>query len=170
MSTTTKPTILIIPGSFAPPHIYKPIITHLRAAGFPAVALQLPSTVKRMPLKPASMLDDADVIARAVEGVLGQGKEVVVVCHSYGGTPTTQALVGLNVKRVVYLTAIVPKLGESNVEAIGGPKGVLPMEMTVSFFFRSSKIRIVWARFWRGECFGQLLESQKWIGIDRGQD
>jgi hypothetical protein len=74
----SKPFILLIPGSFAPPHIYDPVITLLRASGFSAVALQLPSTQKRMPLKPATMMDDADVIARGVEGVLGQGREVVV--------------------------------------------------------------------------------------------
>jgi hypothetical protein len=127
----SKPFILIIPGSFAPPHSYDAVIKSLRASGFQAVALQLPSTQKRMPLKPATMMDDADVIRRAVETILAQGKEVIAVCHSYGGTPTTQALVGLKVKRIVYLTAIVPKLGESNVEALGGEKSLPPMEATV---------------------------------------
>lgn len=73
-----KPIILFVPGSFAPPSIYKTTIDRLRNLSFPAVALQLPSTLKRMPLEPASMMDDADVIRRAVETVLGQGKEVVV--------------------------------------------------------------------------------------------
>lgn len=82
------------------------------------------------------MLDDADVIKRSVEAVTGQGKEVVVVCHSYGGTPTTQALAGLKgVKRVVYLAAIIPKVGESNAVAMGGKDGELPFAMTVSLFF-----------------------------------
>lgn len=89
-----------------------------------------------MPLPPASMLDDADVIKRSVEAVTATGKEVVVVCHSYGGTPTTQALAGIKggVKRVVYLAAIVPRVGESNNDAMTGTKGEMPvsMEMTVS--------------------------------------
>ncbi|KAH4405957.1 hypothetical protein HBH70_136710 [Parastagonospora nodorum] len=129
----TKPAILIVPGSFAPPSIYKDIVEHLRKAGFQAVALRTPSTLKRMPLPPATMSDDASAIKGAVEAVIAQGKEVVVVCHSYGGTPTTQALAGLKVKRIVYLTAIVPKLGQSNVEAMGGEKGVLPMEATEGY-------------------------------------
>jgi pimeloyl-ACP methyl ester carboxylesterase len=37
----------------------------------------------------------------------------------------------------VYLTAIVPKLGQSNVEAMGGEKGVLPMEATVGVLLSS---------------------------------
>lgn len=85
-----------------------------------------------MPLEPANMSDDASVIKRVVETLLSQGKQVVVICHSYGGTPTSQALVGLGVKRLVYLSAIVPKLGQSNVMAMGGEDGVLPMEAVVS--------------------------------------
>jgi pimeloyl-ACP methyl ester carboxylesterase len=129
---STKPTILFVPGSFAPPTIYKVTIEHLRNAGFPAVALQLPTTVKRMPLPPASMSDDADMIRRAAETVIGQGKEVVVVCHSYGGTPTTQALAGLKIKRLVYLSAIVPKMGQSNVDGMDGDGEQLVRGMVVS--------------------------------------
>jgi len=131
MSTPTKPTILFVPGSFAPPSIYASTISHLRTLGFPAVALRLPSTVKRMPLEPASMKDDADVIKRAAETLIAQGKEVVVVCHSYGGTPTTQALVGVDVKRIVYLTAIVPRVGENQCQAMNMEGGELPMETVV---------------------------------------
>jgi triacylglycerol esterase/lipase EstA (alpha/beta hydrolase family) len=135
--STTKPTILIVPGSFSPSSQYSTLITHLRNLGFPAFALQLPSTQKRMPLAPGSMSDDASLIRRTVEAVLAQGKEIVVVAHSYGGTPTTQALGGLKVKNIVYLSAIVPKVGQTNVEAMGGEKGVLPMGMedVVRIFF-----------------------------------
>ncbi|KAJ4350459.1 uncharacterized protein N0V89_009080 [Didymosphaeria variabile] len=43
------------------------------------------------------------------------------MCHSYGGTPTTQALAGVPVKRIVYLTAIAPKVGQSHADAMAGP-------------------------------------------------
>lgn len=128
----SKPTILIVPGSFGPPHIYSTLISHLRSAGYPSFALQLPSTVKRMPLPPASMSDDADAIRRAVEIVVEDGRECVVVCHSYGGTPTSQGVAGLKVKRVVYLSAIVPRVGETQISALWGDGGELPMEETVS--------------------------------------
>ncbi|KAH7076533.1 Alpha/beta hydrolase fold-1 [Paraphoma chrysanthemicola] len=117
---TTKPTILFVPGSFCPPTAYTATIAHLRSLGYPAVALRLPSTTKRMPLEPAMMSEDADVIKRAAETVIAQGKEVVVVCHSYGGTPTSQGLAGVKVKRIVYLSAIVPRVGESQIKAYSG--------------------------------------------------
>jgi hypothetical protein len=73
-----KPTILIVPGSFAPTTSYKEFVDILRSKGYPALAVQLPSTQKRMPLQPATMKDDADVIKRAAEMLISLGKEVVV--------------------------------------------------------------------------------------------
>lgn len=64
------------------------------------------------------MQEDAKRIRDVVEALIAQGKEVVVAGHSYGGFPTTQALAGVKVKRIVYLAAIAPKLGETYVEAI----------------------------------------------------
>ena len=69
-------------------------------------------TVPHLP--PATMADDADVVKRSAEAVLATGQEVVVVCHSYGGTPTTQALGALEdkkgVRRVANLSAIIPRV------------------------------------------------------------
>jgi hypothetical protein len=73
------------------------------------------------------MSDDASLIRRTAEMLLSQGKEVVVLAHSYGGTPTTQALVGLKVRRIVYLSAIVPAAGETNIVAMTGEEGGLPL-------------------------------------------
>jgi pimeloyl-ACP methyl ester carboxylesterase len=115
----TKPTILIVPGSFAPPSIYDELVRLLKANGYPALAVQLPSTTKRMPLQPATMLEDAAIVKRAAEALISLGREVIVVAHSYGGVPMTQGLVGVAVKKIVYLTAIVPKLGQTNIEALG---------------------------------------------------
>jgi pimeloyl-ACP methyl ester carboxylesterase len=130
----TKPTILFVPGSFAPPSIYSAVIAHLRSAGFPSVALQLPSTIKRHPVPPATMSDDASTIRRAAEAIIASGQEVVVACHSYGGTPTTQALTGLKIKRVVYVTAIVPRVGQSQMGAMGLEKASMEAVVRCSFF------------------------------------
>ncbi len=77
-TTATKPTILIVPGSFAPASLYDNFIPLLKKAGFPAFAMQLPSTVKRMPLPPVTMQDDADAIRGVVEMLGNFGREVVV--------------------------------------------------------------------------------------------
>ncbi|OAL56112.1 alpha/beta-hydrolase [Pyrenochaeta sp. DS3sAY3a] len=121
-----NPTILIIPGSFAPPSIYDPLVALFKERGFPAVALALPSTQKRMPLPPATLADDVGVVRGVAEVLLGLGREVVALCHSYGGTPTTEALAGLPIKRIIYLSAVAPKIGETHIEAMALPEGSIP--------------------------------------------
>ncbi|CAO2657028.1 Nn.00g058310.m01.CDS01 [Neocucurbitaria sp. VM-36] len=121
-----KPTILIVPGSFAPPTIYSDVVSLLQKQGYPALALQLPSTQKRMPLEPATMQDDANDIRQAVTTLLSLGREVIVLCHSYGGTPTTEALAGLDVKRIIYLTAAVPKVGQTHIDAMETGEAAMP--------------------------------------------
>ncbi|KAJ4299435.1 hypothetical protein N0V90_004680 [Kalmusia sp. IMI 367209] len=116
-----KPTILLVPGSFAAQGVYNDLVTRIRAKGYPALAIDLHSTQKRIGFDPATMEEDAKQIRAVAETLIGQGKEVVVMCHSYGGTPTTQGLAGVPVKRIVYLTAVAPKVGESHAMAIDTP-------------------------------------------------
>lgn len=137
----TKPTLLIIPGSFTKYGAYDSFLALLRARSFTALAVALPSTQKRYPLPPATLQDDAAHVRGVVERLVaeGEGTEVVVVAHSYGGTVAAEALEGLGVregakggvKRVVYLTAVVPRVGETQVQAMRMEGGGLPAE-TVS--------------------------------------
>lgn len=117
----TKPTIVFVPGSFSAAYVYKELVVQLRSKGFPALELILPSTQKRVGLEPATMEEDARQIRAVAEALISQKKDVVVVAHSYGGTPTTEALAGVPVKRIVYLTAIAPKVGESQADAFTSP-------------------------------------------------
>jgi pimeloyl-ACP methyl ester carboxylesterase len=118
---SSNPTIVIVPGSFATPNAYLDIITRLRSQSFPALEILLPSTQMRPGMEPATMLEDAGRVRAVVEALHAQGEEVVVLCHSYGGAPTTQALAGVKVKRIVYLAAEAPKVGQSIVDALAGP-------------------------------------------------
>jgi pimeloyl-ACP methyl ester carboxylesterase len=124
----SKPTIILVPGSFCPASAYSQMISHFRARGFPALAIELLSAQKRIGFPPATMQDDAALIKQVAETVIAQDKEVVVICHSYGGTPTSQALVGVKVKRIVYLTAVAPKVGQTQNTSMDIS---VPMEATV---------------------------------------
>jgi pimeloyl-ACP methyl ester carboxylesterase len=65
--------------------------------------------------------DDAKHVRGVVEHLINEegGKEVVVLAHSYGGTVATEALEGLGakdgkgVKRLVFLSAVAPRVGEN---------------------------------------------------------
>lgn len=79
------------------------------------------------------MQDDATHIRAVAETLIAQGKEAVFVCHSYGGMPTSEGLVGLGkqegkqggVKRIVYLTAVVPRVGQNQVKTMDIPVGLV---------------------------------------------
>jgi len=124
----TNPTLLIIPGSFSKYGAYDPFLALLRERNFTALAVALPSTQKRYPLPPATLQDDAAHVRGVVGSLIaeGDGTEVVVLAHSYGGTVAAEALAGLGieegkrggVKKVVYLTAVVPKVGETQIQAM----------------------------------------------------
>lgn len=73
-----------------------------------SVAMDLPSATD--PATDAGVADDVAVIREAVE----RFRPRVVVCHSYGGVPTTAAIRASDqVEVIVYLAAFMPDHGES---------------------------------------------------------
>lgn len=140
--STSKPTILLVPGSFAAGNVYAPLVSLFRAQGFSALAAQLPSSQKRYPLPPATLQDDAAHVRGIVEQLLAEeeSRQVVVVAHSYGGTVATEAFEGLGthgegkggVRRLVFLTATAPRVGETLNTALRQREDLLP-KVTVGF-------------------------------------
>lgn len=118
------PTLILIPGAYTPSLIYDSFLPHLRAHNIEVYALPL-QTVGRRPLPAPHMYDDADFIAAEVRKLVDVGKRVVLLGHSYGGVPISQCTKGLSLKerraegkeggivRLVYLTALVPRPGET---------------------------------------------------------
>lgn len=109
------PSLLIVPGAWHKPEHYRRLIDEL--PGFDVHVVTLTSTAD----DPAVLTDmhaDADVIAQAVAAIDGP---VVVIAHSYGGAPATQALAGANnVQRIIYLAAFLLDPGSSVLTPSGG--------------------------------------------------
>ena len=124
-----KLIILLVPGSFALPEYYDPVFEEVRAAGYEIRGLHLPSvglrTLEGRPGKPSTMYDDADFIAQEVEKEADEGKDVVLIGHSYGGVPVSQCGKGLSKEarqkqgkpgglvNLAYLTCLVPAIGSN---------------------------------------------------------
>jgi hypothetical protein len=68
-----------------------------------------------------SLADDAAAIDTAIGAI---GGDVVVVAHSYGGVPVTQAQLGPRARHIIYLGAFMPDVGQSLVSLL--PPGPLP--------------------------------------------
>ena len=88
----SKPTFLFIPGAFHLPIIYDSIRARLKAHGYESTAIPLPSVGGKPPID--DMSEDISAIRSAVAALVDQGKEVVLVSHSYSGFPVGDALEG----------------------------------------------------------------------------
>lgn len=181
MSQDKKPTLVLIPGSFLSSTHYTPLLAHL-PPGTKSHILDPPSYHTKRPGAPPTMADDASFVASFVTQLADAGEEVVLVAHSYGGMPASECLRGLSaesranegkrggVRRLGYVTAVVPKEGEGLRETMVGGVQV-PLEadevgFLSSFFFLACTGKFGLGRFWvlifeargdKGVCANELL-------------
>ncbi|MFD8075556.1 alpha/beta hydrolase [Streptomyces sp. NPDC059718] len=109
------PSLLLVPGAWHKPEHLQLLIDDLPGIDVHTVAL---TSCGDDPKALGDMYSDAAAIRAAVEAI---GGPVVVVAHSYGGVPTTQALAEApNVKSIVYLAAFQLDAGDSLLSSAGG--------------------------------------------------
>ncbi|KAJ7459984.1 Alpha/Beta hydrolase protein [Mycena galericulata] len=130
MSTTTKPTIIIIPGSFCPIFAYDDVIADLKSYGYPVYGIELETVGRRD--KAPGLYDDAAKVAALASQLADEGKDVVLLPHSYGGMVACEASKGLaksvrekegkkgGISRIVFLTAVVGLEGQSLKDVFEG--------------------------------------------------
>ncbi|GAB1198169.1 hypothetical protein APSETT444_007477 [Aspergillus pseudonomiae] len=112
VTTTSRPTILVIHGAWHHPEFYAPFCKAFENLGYEAVCPHLLTCNNDVP--PTKKLeDDVALIRQTAQSLLDDGKAVVAVMHSYGGIVGTDALHGLAIKRLIYMTAFIPPSGSS---------------------------------------------------------
>lgn len=90
--TKRKPAILLIPGAWHTGNTFEPVADILRAQGYKAETITLPSAGG-----PANITahDDVEHIRkRYLNELVAQGREVILVMHSYAGIPGTESVKG----------------------------------------------------------------------------
>ncbi|KAJ5980366.1 hypothetical protein N7481_007664 [Penicillium waksmanii] len=124
----SKPALIFAPGAWCPPTIFDSLIEKLddydcHTVSFPSV--QDPKTVQD--LEP-----DIAAVRSLVEKAADVGQDVFVVAHSWAGVPVNSALDGVakyeressgkrgGVVRIIFISAVIPALGESLVGLFGG--------------------------------------------------
>ncbi|KAH7020465.1 Alpha/beta hydrolase fold-1 [Ilyonectria destructans] len=131
---TDKPVIVLVHGAWQRPDQYESLKQGLAGRGFTVLQPEsATSGTSIAELRGKTYLDDVAVIRGAIEEPLAAGKEVILVCHSYGGIPTSAAAEGYQVherreqglpggiKHIVYLAAFAfPEKGLSLLIALGG--------------------------------------------------
>jgi pimeloyl-ACP methyl ester carboxylesterase len=124
-----QPTVLLVHGAWHRSSCWEKLQDALAAEGWDSRTVDLPSSGTQS-TPTAGMHDDARVIS---EQLRGMADPVVIVGHSYGGIPVTQAAgEHPNVSHVVYLAAYMPDEGQSMYDIHGLPapddtSGVFPL-------------------------------------------
>ena len=125
INRASKPTVLIIPGSFSPATLYHGIVEDLTRSGFEATVYDLPSASRLPPQAAATLAEDAAYFHDITKKLADESKEVVLVAHSYGGIVASECVEGLSeaerqaagkpgaVVRIIYLTSVIAPLGDS---------------------------------------------------------
>lgn len=102
MASPAHPTIAIIPGAFHSPSHFSSLCAQLEKAGYATASVQLPSIDP--PTRAAAAVGTPSNDALFIREKLllplieEEGKDVVLVMHSYGGIPGNGSAVGLSKK------------------------------------------------------------------------
>lgn len=87
-----KPTLVFVHGAWHQTNTWDKVVPLLETQQYKCVCVPLPSTTSN---HPTSLLDDIEAVRRAITTETSQGRDVVLVVHSYGGLVGSSALKGL---------------------------------------------------------------------------
>jgi hypothetical protein len=132
MAASPKPTIVLIPGAWHSPSHYTTLHSHLQTAGYPTTSSRLPSVGSTDPLAATTAQDASFIREQMLLPLLNQGKDILLVLHSYGGLPGSAAAKGLSkserakdgkkcgITGLVLIAALVAREGDSLQLMVGG--------------------------------------------------
>ncbi|MCX4597318.1 alpha/beta fold hydrolase [Streptomyces sp. NBC_01549] len=116
---TGRPTLLLAHGAWHGSWCWEGLTSVLHTDGWTTRTVDLPSAGSQ-----AGVRDDAHVVLQELARIDGP---VVVVAHSYGGVPVTQAVAGAtDISHIVYLAAYQLDVGESLLSHHGAPAPAEP--------------------------------------------
>lgn len=138
--------IILVHGAWHSPHIWVKVKPRLEAAGFEVYTPTLPTVGGPEPSNHTWRADVAAVHDIAIP-LFSQGREAVIVAHSYGGIPATVSVEGQSVAEresrglkggfsaIVYICAFaIPHRGLSVGSVMGGK---LPPWMVTAELFKN---------------------------------
>ncbi|KAL6718755.1 hypothetical protein ACLMJK_002989 [Lecanora helva] len=94
--TLTKPTVVFIPGAWLGQQTYNDFISFLEESSFPTKYISYPSLNPSNNAITDAAADTESILENAFLPLIeAEGKDVVVIMHSYGGVPGSAAAKGL---------------------------------------------------------------------------
>lgn len=132
----SRPVFTLCPGAWHPAEVYNKLIPHLEAQGYKTVLHDWPS-IQQAPVQ--SFDEDIASIRATILKQVDAGDDVVVVAHSWSGSPVNSAVTDLSktertkqgkpggVVKLVFLCAFVVPTGVSLLDALGGDETKVAM-------------------------------------------
>jgi pimeloyl-ACP methyl ester carboxylesterase len=126
------PTIVLIPGAWHSPVHYQELVNLLEAARYTLSSSSLPSLDPADPDAVTTRTDSKFIAEKLLAPLLDEGNDIILVAHSYGGSPgsaaarglskTERASQGLNggVIGLIFIAAFVVPEGVSLRDGVGG--------------------------------------------------
>ena len=94
---STKPTILLVPGAWFNPLTYSTFLSLLQNSSYPVTSCTYPSLNPSDPATANAAADTEHVLKKSLLPLIEEeGKDVVIIAHSYGGVPGSAAARGLS--------------------------------------------------------------------------
>ncbi|KAL4965978.1 alpha/beta hydrolase [Aspergillus stella-maris] len=130
MATTGNPIFVFIPGAWHTADTFDELRSLMAEQGLDSEAIATPSVGASPPVK--GLHADIEYTKPILQGVVENGRQVVVVTHSYGGIVGASAVEGLGytqrtkaglsggVVMVVWMSSFVAKKGQSVLDLLGG--------------------------------------------------
>jgi pimeloyl-ACP methyl ester carboxylesterase len=97
MSSSTMPLLVLLPGAFHIPKSYRKIIDPLYTSGYEVLGVDYLVTARSSKPGPdpdLSYTDDAAALREKLIPLFDEGREAVLISHSYGSLPATHMAVG----------------------------------------------------------------------------
>ncbi|KAK7048426.1 AB hydrolase-1 domain-containing protein [Favolaschia claudopus] len=148
---TTKPTYVLVTGVAHTPIHMQTLAEALRRESYPTEVVSHPTVGSSAATAPPNA--DARNLGKILRDlVVNQHRQVVLLCHAYGGLVGCQCVNGLErsarakqgrdggILKVFFLSGLLPQEGESMLQVFG-EAGIVPrewMDMHVSVLFRWS--------------------------------
>jgi pimeloyl-ACP methyl ester carboxylesterase len=126
---SSKPTLVLVPGAWHTPEAWNKVTSLLEAKGYECIPVILPSTLSN---PSTTFFDDIKAVRDAIISETRQGRNVVVVVHSYGGAVGCSAVKDMTSSssetsgRVIGIASMASGFGPSGVSFIDGLGGSPP--------------------------------------------
>ncbi|KAH7042247.1 Alpha/beta hydrolase fold-1 [Macrophomina phaseolina] len=124
-----KPTVVLVPGAWHDEYAYHKLVPDLERRGYATLAVRNPSLGQST--REGLIEEDAAHLRTVVDRLLADGKEVIVVAHSYAGSVLSSALADYawkegengHVLGLVYIAAFLLPEGKNLASIMFPPDG-----------------------------------------------